>query len=193
MRAYWERALAPHWERMRALLEGDVLHRARQLADGGAQRLLAGIHPELRFAGDTLFVDMPFHGELDLGGRGLLLVPSAFTWPRPSASIEPPYQPFVVYPARGVAALWEPARAAPPAALAALMGARRACVLGALSAPRSTTELARALELSPGSVSQHLGVLRDAGLVDAHRVGRIVLYARSPTGEALAREPMAES
>jgi hypothetical protein len=31
-----------------------------------------------------------------------------------------------------------------------------------------------------------LAVLRDAGLADAHRVGRVVLYVRSPTGDALA-------
>jgi len=54
--------------------------------------------------------------------------------------------------------------------------------------PRSTTELARALDLSPGSVSQHLSVLRDAGLVHGHRVGRAVLYLRSPTGESLVQE-----
>lgn len=185
VRAYWERALAPHWGRIRALLEGDVLYRARRLADEGAQRLFADIHPELRFDDDTLFIDMPFDGHLDLDGRGLLFVPSAFTWPRPSASMEAPWQPFVVYPARGIASLWDRGRAAPPAALAALLGARRAAVLAGLHAPRSTTELARALELSPGSVSQHLAVLRDAGLVNAHRVGRVVLYVRSPAGDAL--------
>jgi hypothetical protein len=188
VRAYWERALAPHWPRIRALLEGDVLYRARRLADGGAQRLLGDLHPELRFTEDTLFIDMPFEGHLALDGRGLLLVPSAFTWPRPSASLEAAWQPFVVYPARGIASLWDPGRAAPPAALAALLGSRRASVLAALHAPRSTTELARALALSAGSVSQHLAVLRDAGLADAHRVGRVVLYARSPAGDALVRE-----
>jgi hypothetical protein len=184
-RAYWERALAPHWPRIRALLEGDVLYRARQLADGGAQRLFADIHPEVSFAEETLRIDMPFEVTADLAGRGMVFVPSAFTWPRPAASIEPPYPPFLVYPARGVGGLWEPGRAAPPAALAALLGARRATVLTALSAPRSTTELARALELSPGSVSQHLSVLRDAGLVHGHRVGRAVLYVRSQLGEDL--------
>ena len=49
-RAYWERALARYWPRVRALLEGDVLYRARQLADGGAKRLFADIHPEVSFA-----------------------------------------------------------------------------------------------------------------------------------------------
>jgi hypothetical protein len=184
-RAYWERALEPHWPRIRALLEGDVLHRARQLADGGAQRLLADIHPEVSFAEDTLRIDMPYEITADLAGRGLLFVPSAFTWPRPAASVEPPWQPFLVYPARGIASLWEPGRAAPPAALAALLGTRRATVLRALGAPRSTTELALALGLSPGSVSQHLSVLRDAGLVHGHRVGRAVLYVRSPKGDQL--------
>jgi hypothetical protein len=37
VRTYWERALAPDWPRLRALLEGDVLYRARQIADGGAR------------------------------------------------------------------------------------------------------------------------------------------------------------
>jgi hypothetical protein len=184
-RAYWERALAPVWPRVRALLEGDVLYRARQLADGGAKRLFADIHPEVSFAEDTLRIDMPYEVTADLGGRGLLFVPSAFTWPRPAAAVEPPWQPFLVYPARGVGGLWEPGRSAPPEALAALLGPRRASVLAALGAPRSTTELARALELSPGSVSQHLSVLRDAGLVHGHRVGRSVLYVRSEKGEAL--------
>ncbi|HYH88562.1 MAG TPA: DUF5937 family protein [Solirubrobacteraceae bacterium] len=187
-RAYWERALAPHWPRIRALLEGDVLYRARQLADGGAQLLFADIHPEVSFAEDTLRIDMPYEVTTDLAGRGMVFVPSAFTWPRPAASVEPPWQPFLVYPARGIAALWEPGRAAPPAALAALLGARRAAILAALHAPRSTTELARALELAPGSVSQHLSVLRGAGLVHGHRVGRSVLYVRSPTGDGIVQE-----
>src|SRR3954447_968110 len=184
-RAYWERALAPVWPRVRALLEGDVLYRARQLAGGGAQRLFADIHPEVSFADDTLRIDMPYDVTAQLGGRGLLFVPSAFTWPRPAASVEPPWQPFLVYPARGVGGLWEPARAAPPRALAALLGPGRPGVRAAVGAPRSTTELARALELSPGSVSQHLSVLGDAGLVHGHRVGRSVLYVRSEKGENL--------
>jgi hypothetical protein len=186
-RAYWERALAPHWPRIRALLEGDILHRARRLADGGAQALFADIHPEVSFAEGTLRIDMPYDVSADPGGRGMVFVPSAFTWPRPAASVEPPYAPFLVYPARGIGGLWEPERSSPPEALAALLGARRASILGALHAPRATTELARALELSPGSVSQHLSVLRDAGLVDGHRVGRQVLYVRSEKGEGLLR------
>ena len=181
--------------RARAALAADpraarrrLLYRARRLADGGAQRLFADIHPELRFADDTLFIDMPFDGHLDLDGRGLLFVPSAFTWPRPSASIEAPWQPFVVYPARGIAVAVGPGRAAPPAALAALLGAPPRVRARRAARPALDHRARPRAELSPGSVSQHLSVLRDAGLVNAHRVGRVVLYVRSPTGDALVQE-----
>jgi Family of unknown function (DUF5937)/Helix-turn-helix domain len=184
--AYWERALEPHWERLRALLEGDVLYRARQMADGGAEALFADIHPEAQYAGDTLSIEKPFEDDVTLDGRGLLFVPSAFGWPKLLALTEPPWQPTLMYPARGVGTLWEPGQAAAPEALAQLLGRRRAAVLAALQAPRSTTELARSLGLSAASVSQHLAVLRDAGLVNGHRVGRVVLYMRSPRGESLA-------
>ncbi|HEY1276476.1 MAG TPA: DUF5937 family protein [Thermoleophilaceae bacterium] len=186
VRAYWDRALAPHWPRLRALLEGDVLHRARRMADGGAQRLFADIHPEVRFADDALWIEKRFDETVALDGRGLLFVPSAFAWPRMTAITEPPWQPTLIYPARGVGALWDPGAEPPPEALAALLGPRRASVLAALDAPRSTTEIARSLGLSAASVSQHLRVLKDAGLANGHRVGRSVLYVRSPAGDSLA-------
>jgi DNA-binding transcriptional ArsR family regulator len=37
----------------------------------------------------------------------------------------------------------------------------------------------------PGSVSQHLAVLHDAGLIERQRVGRVVLYRRSAAGNLL--------
>jgi DNA-binding HxlR family transcriptional regulator len=121
-----------------------------------------------------------------LEGRGLLFVPSAFAWPLLVAITEPPWQPTLIYPTRGVGALWDPEQRPQPEALRVLLGERRASVLEALDVPRSTTELARRLGVSPGSVSQHLRVLRAATLVDGHRVGRNVLYVRSPTGNKLA-------
>ena len=186
VREYWRLTLAPYWERLRALLEGDVLYRARQMADGGAEALFADIHPEARYFDDALHIEKPFEEDMSLDGRGLLFVPSAFGWPKLLALTELPWQPTLMYPARGVATLWDPGQAAAPEALAQLLGRRRAAVLSALGAPLSTTELARSLGLSAASVSQHLAVLRDAGLVNGHRVGRAVLYMRSATGETLA-------
>src|SRR3954467_4388950 len=57
LRVYWERTLAPHWPRVRALLEGDVLHRARQMADGGADRLFADVDPTVSWVDGVLSID----------------------------------------------------------------------------------------------------------------------------------------
>jgi DNA-binding MarR family transcriptional regulator len=53
--------------------------------------------------------------------------------------------------------------------------------------PAATTDLARRLGASPAGVSEHLGILHRAGLVQAARDGRRVLYSRTPTGDALMR------
>ena len=122
--------------------------------------------------------------EIGLDGRGLLLVPSVFSCHRTSAMTEPPWQPTLVYPARGVGLLWESA-AAPPDALSKVLGRSRAQLLTDLDAPRTTTDLAERLAMTPGGVSQHLTALRDSGLVSARRHGRQVLYCRSPLADEL--------
>ena len=186
LRVYWERTLAPHWPRVRTLLEGDVLHRARQMADGGADRLFADVDPTVSWADGVLSIDKgSVEQDVDLQDRGLLFVPSAFAWPDVLLVTDPRWQPTLVYPARGVGTLWEADRPPVPDALGALLGKVRAAVLMALDHPRSTTDLARSLGVSAGGVSQHLGILRAAGLVHGHRVGRVVLYLRSPAGDGL--------
>lgn len=100
--------------------------------------------------------------------------------------IDPPWQPTLLYPPRGVATLWE-ASSADPGALGVLLGELRARVLAELDPPASTTELARRLDTSPAGVSAHLSVLRRAGLAAPQRSGRSVLYARTAAGEALLR------
>ena len=184
MAGYWERALAPWWEQLRALLEADIRHRAGRLAEGGAIELFAGLHPDVRWRRDTLEVEAGTDAEVELAGRGLQLVPSAFVWPRPGAMFDPPWQPSVIYPPRGVGDLWAPTGEGPQA-LADLVGRGRARILTALAAEASTTELARRLAASPAGVSEHLGVLRRAGLVRARREGRLVLYSRTAAGDAL--------
>ncbi len=188
IRGYWEKLLAPYWERLRMLLEGDVLYRAREIADGGETLLFSDLHPEAWFEDGTLKIEKPFEERVALDGRGLLLVPSAFVWPRLSAITEPPWQPTLIYPARGVGTLWELGAPVTAKALAALLGNRRAAVLTALDSPRSTTEIAQRLGLSPASVSQHLAVLRATGLVHANRVKRVVLYAGTPRGDGLLEQ-----
>lgn len=185
MRTYWDCALSEHWARIRSLLEHDVLYRARQIADGGTRRLFADLDPSVNLDDGVLRVDKCDDTTLDLDERGLLLLPSVFAWPTVMIVTASPWQPTLIYPARGVGMLWQERQPAPPDALVKLVGRNRAALLLALECPRSTIELAGALGVSNGGVSQQLGILTDAGLVKRRRVQRYVLYLRSLEGDAL--------
>ena len=111
-------------------------------------------------------------------------MPSAYLWPHVAAIVEEPWLPTIIYPATGIAGLWQ-APAAPPGALGRLLGRTRAVVLTTLEQPLSTTALAAMTGLSPAGVSRHLLALRDAGLVATARHGHEVRYRRTELGAAL--------
>jgi DNA-binding transcriptional ArsR family regulator len=182
---FWRIAIEPDWARIHSLLEADILYRSRRLAEGGIDLLFSDLHKEVTWKGDILEIEcrcaVP---DLELGGRGLLLVPSAFSPHKTCAMTEEPWQPTLIYPARGVALLWEEAAPAPDA-LAKVLGRSRAALLADLDAPRSTTDLAHRLEMTPGGVSQHLAALKESGFVTARRNGRTVLYCRSELADQL--------
>ncbi|MEP6798036.1 MAG: DUF5937 family protein [Lapillicoccus sp.] len=186
--AYWAVALAPHWSRMRAVLDADVAYRAGRLTTGGIEALLADLHPELSLHGYALHIDKPrWSNDEDLTGAGLVLVPSVFSWPNLIVETGMHGLPSLTYGARGVATLWE--SDAPDdsdeEALGALLGRSRAAVLVAVGLPRSTSELAVELQQSPPAVSAHLSVLRRCGLVRSWRSGRRVLYERTPLATSI--------
>jgi DNA-binding transcriptional ArsR family regulator len=187
IRRYWDLAVAPYWPRMLTLLQGDVLYRARRLTEGGTARLFQDLDPKVTWDRDTLYVAQRFSRSVALRGRGLLLVPSVFAWPRIYTKVDPPWPPVLRYPPRGIGMLWTAPTPAsgPGTALRAILGRSRALLLAELAAPASTTDLARRTGLTAGAVSQHLGALRAAGLVTGHRTGRFVLYARTSAAEAL--------
>ncbi|MFG1814705.1 DUF5937 family protein [Kribbella sp. NPDC049174] len=185
VQTYWDLAIAPHWGRIRALLEGDLRYRGRQLGLAGPAGLFDDLAATVKWRGDSLHIrHRRFHGVRQLAGEGLLLVPSAFVWPTVYSSTIPPWQPTLTYPARGIATLWDDSAHPAPAGVAAVLGRSRAELLNQLGSPRSTTELAARTGLTPGGVSQHLSALRAAGLVTSHRSGRLVLYARTALAEA---------
>jgi DNA-binding transcriptional ArsR family regulator len=181
MAAYWDRILAPEWPHRRAVLERDVVQRAGRLATYGWARALEGLGPKIRWlpGGAIQVNDWDFPPVRVAGGR-LVLVPNGFGahW----LALDPPHAYAVAYPARGVAAA--PAERGPDG-LDRLVGRSRAGVLRALDTPASTTHLVATLGMSLGAVGDHLGVLRDAGLVSRVRSGRSVLYRRTPLGDAL--------
>lgn len=185
LQAYWYRVLAEHWPRIHALLDADVLWRSRRLAAGGARAVFDDLHETVAWHGDRLSATDPWQYSGALTGEGLLLVPSAMAWPTVRKMVEP-YQPTIVYPARGIATLWETEPPASSGSLTALLGRTRARMLRALAEPTSTTALARQLAVTPGAISQHLSVLRSSGLVTRTRVAGLVLYSRTRTGDTLA-------
>ena len=49
LHAYWDAALADDWPRLRAVLEGEMLGRARALALSGPAAVLDELHPRVRW------------------------------------------------------------------------------------------------------------------------------------------------
>jgi DNA-binding transcriptional ArsR family regulator len=187
LRLYHDLAIAPYWPRIHEHLEGDTLKRGQALALGGVEALLSGLHPKVSYGGGTLELDKAYQATIEPAGRGITLVPCVFAWPRVEVLVQPGYRPTLAYGPRGVANLWissSPARNG-TAMEAALSTGRAAVLKGLLPAPRTTTELAHQLRLSPAAVSAHLLRLKAAELVEAHRSGKRVYYRLSCAGESL--------
>jgi DNA-binding transcriptional ArsR family regulator len=183
----WRELLAPDWPQLRAICERDAVHRAGELGRLGWAGALRGLHADVRWRAGTIEI---LRASQDItaavGQQGLMLVPSVFVWPGLAAHTSEPWPQTLIYPARGIAALWEIPPPGEPSALTDLIGRTRTQLLKALAEPASTTQLARSLRLSVGAVGDHLAVLRRAGLLGRARSGRSVLYHRTPLGDALA-------
>ena len=200
---YHDRLIAPHWERMRSVLEADIGYHAGLLAGGGARSLFSHLHPDLRWSAGQLFMTDTETGPADLqvtlGPDGLVLVPSVFAWPDWSIKKSTSTQTTLLYPARGAATVWQDGLGpADPAlldlgAVVSLLGSPRARLLGALRSPATTGALARRFGVTPSAVSQHLAVLHRSGLVDRERSGRRVLYQTSELGLTLLDQALLRS
>jgi DNA-binding transcriptional ArsR family regulator len=182
---YHRRCIAEYWPAIRVHLEADIAYRSGLRAEQGTGVVLATLHPAVHWNDPILEVAVPgLCRSMDLGGCGLVLVPSVFTWPNPIVLLDGNGQPVLLYPARDAMALWNP-----PAddhdVLAVLLGATRAAVLVAAARGDSTSHLAEWLEVSIASASQHLTALRNAGLVSSTRRGRAVHHDLTPLGVQL--------
>jgi DNA-binding transcriptional ArsR family regulator len=111
-------------------------------------------------------------------------MPSAFKWDQVVVVLDEPWQPTVIYPARGAGTLWQQLSGTPDAALGRLIGRTRAALLIDLAEPATTTALAHRHALAPATVSQHLTVLRDAGFIVGERHRHEIRYRRTPLGAA---------
>lgn len=184
----WASLLAPFWPQVCELIDADIAHRSRQIGRAGLGRVVASLHPDVSAEGGAILVrrdkGLDDESDLELGGQGLALMPSAFAWPDVVVAHDPPWPPTLIYPARGVGDLWT-APSAPSAGLAGVLGATRAGLLIDLARPRTTTGLAARQQLSAAAVSGQLALLRDAGLITSRRAGKEVQYRRTAAADAL--------
>jgi biotin operon repressor len=182
MRTSWKVLVEPIWPRLKDILDADIDFRTRRFRDGGLAAVLASIHPDVTAAGPTIRIPTVYSGHLALDSRGLQLIPSVFA-AKIGVMMVPPWQPSLIYPARGSATLWESTAASP--VLASVVGRTKALLLQGLDAPASTTTLARRLGVAASTINAHLKALTAAGLLSSRRAGRSVEYRRSPLGDEL--------
>ena len=154
---YWREVLAPllcNVYGFDGIVAADIAHHRAALASQGLGAALPGMHEELSFVGQTVRVAMHTDAVVQASGRGVWFVPSVFRWPWISVDIRE-REPVVSYAARGAGRVWEDDQQS-DLGLVELLGRSRAEILRRLDVPRSTTGLARDLELSPSTVSWHL-------------------------------------
>ncbi|WP_155372939.1 winged helix-turn-helix domain-containing protein [Catellatospora vulcania] len=188
MRAYFEAVLATYWELISGQVAGARARGARFLVDGGVDRMLATLHPTIRWDPPTLHVAYPDDRDIHLAGRGLVLLPSFFCRGTPVTLRAADRPPVLVYPIDH-----DPDRDAertppPGGELVALLGSTRAAVLRVVqSHPHgcTTTDLARRVRISLSSASEHATTLRRAGLLRTRPYGRHMLHVVTPLGRAL--------
>ena len=182
----WEAAMAPVWPQLERLLRSDVAVRSRTIATEGLAAMASGIHPQVSWGDGSVRVRLRRHSEdVDCRGSGLVLVPSVMSSWGCMVITEPPAQPTLFYPARGVTAGWAHEGGDPARALEALIGPVRAGILLSAHVPRTTSRVAEEAGIAPSTASHHLTVLRDAGLVVSSRDGARMMHLRTPLGEAL--------
>ncbi|XIE81552.1 ArsR/SmtB family transcription factor [Streptomyces sp. SBR177] len=196
MATLFESVLAPDWPRVRAVLDADIRDRADRMAAHGAAAVLDDLGERMRWTGTELVLERAYSGIIDWADEGVLFVPATTHVGPVLFAAERPHTPVLFYRARGTGALGERpaagAMGAAESALTGLVGVTRAALLTTLDVPASTVELSRRTGWSNATVSYHLGILLRAGLVDRHRRGRVVRYARTDLGTALATSSAGE-
>lgn len=181
MEQYWRIMIEPHWPRMRTTLEADVAYRGRIITQDGTAAMLNDLAPTIEYSQGRLTADQVSNPsrEETVAGRGLVLFPTMFG-PGAVIPFDIGHPPELGYPARGQGGLWA-MRAHPSTSdLGRLIGRERLRIISLLrSRPRSTSDLAIELAVTPSAVNQHLQLLRRTGLVDSYRLGKQVFYQPS--------------
>jgi DNA-binding transcriptional ArsR family regulator len=182
--------VTPHWSRMRSFLQAESSAAARRFLQGGLEGLLTELHPCMRWDPPWLKLgcrDGSLDGELTVKQR-IILAPAVFCGPHPCL-FRPRDQTaplLVVYPAMrdfaDFSRLWHQPQHSP--AVARLIGQSRADLLWTIREQPglAVRDLALAVGISIGTASEHIAVLRDAGLVIGRRQGKAHVHALTVLG-----------
>lgn len=176
---FWKESLAELWPKLQSVLDQDIAARVTTLRTRGLGRVLNTAHPTLSWTGDAILLDKTWSGEHDLRGRDLVLAPAVLSWPR--LLVQGPPDAVLYLPAQRIGT----AVSRSGEDLGAVIGDARALLLAELEEARSTTDLARRLGYTPGTISYHLSAMHRVGLVTKSRDGRFVLYQRTARARAL--------
>ena len=187
--AYWDTALAPHWDRMRAVLEADIAYRARHATLSGISAMMNDLHPHLQLNHSTIHLAKTFptgNQAHKAGGTGVLLMPSIFSGPEVRFDPGTLGSPAITYSPRELHTAWENSTStATTDPVSALIGKGRTAILRSTALPATTTSLAQELHLSGATVSVHLAILKSCGMVTSWRSGQRVYYQRTPLATSI--------
>jgi len=195
MATYWAQGLSLIWESAEAIARADIAFRQGMLSRYGLGPTLQSLHRGITYRGSVLTLPLASRRECTVltTGQGIDLIPSVFRGPSVVAAFGANRRVTICYPARGAVNIWtHRARRRGGRALAQVVGRSRAAIMQELKVvPRSTTDLARQLELAPGTVSAHLSALAQSGLAVSAREGRLVLYSLTTPGRELLKSSVA--
>ncbi|MEQ4207476.1 ArsR family transcriptional regulator [Actinopolymorpha sp. B9G3] len=187
LRTYHDLALAQFHDQIATQLDDHRRGITRRMLSGGVHALLGSLARGIRWTPPVLTADYPADLTIDLGGRGLTLVPSFFCRGTPVTLANAELDPVLVYPIGPPPHWMQPTdiRDGTDRHLAALIGGPRAALLRALTSPLGTTRLAARTGLSLSSTSEHTAILRNSGLVRSTRSGRYVVHSLTPLGQRM--------
>ena len=191
--AAYRRLVEPCWPAFGQLAEGHRGHLERSLSTRGLGQTLAGLGSDATWNGNVL--RLPHAGlwakapiRSSLAGRGLVLAPTVLAdRPMPWFPLDRS-QPVVLLCPVPDPSLGDGVRAPSAGSLERLVGRSRARVLrhvAASSEGHSTSEVAELVKISAASASEHLTVLREAGLVLSVRRRQRMVHTVSPLGRRL--------
>ena len=173
----------PNWERRCLGLRGDIAWRGQIITEEGIKAALGTLVPGTQWRSGTLHVPAGRDGDLELGGRGLVLYPCVGWTGHVLFGDSSDGARCMFYPAITPLPLVDVSGGGKP--IAELLGRTRAAVLQAAVEPHTTAGLARELGISAASASVHAKTLRAAGLLTSERAGKAVLHSASPLGHRL--------